>query len=311
MVVLDLDYPILKRFMIMTLTIVVLSAGSLLSGFNKSEAVNDMSVVLGSGEGTLSCANDTEYEATISFNSNRNPLNGERFGNLELKYMPQNNIQTGSISGVFNNFGSNFAEEQYKLRTEFESNICSDSNLLYLGDISGECGEDVTINLDGGYYLTGTFQGTVTCNPSEFPLEDICDDKIDNNSNGQVDEGCILQPLPQPPEDSDALQPIGIINKIHDLLNKILEQYEVGNHEEANNLVKITYQANFESIKDEIEKHNEELVKNIEENLRERLRQSITEKVPLQEIQQLIGELNNNLNRAQQLLSQESNFITN
>jgi hypothetical protein len=35
-----------------------------------------------------------------------------------------------------------------------------------LGDLSGECGEDMKINLNGGYYLSGTFQGFVTCNLS-------------------------------------------------------------------------------------------------------------------------------------------------
>lgn len=114
------------------------------------------------GEGTLSCADGTAYKATISFDSRGNEMNGERFGNIDIRYVHQSDVQAGSIRGVFNEFGSNFGEDQYKLRTELESNICGNSGLLYLGDLGEECGDDVTINFNGGYYLSGTFQGT--CN---------------------------------------------------------------------------------------------------------------------------------------------------
>jgi hypothetical protein len=136
----------------------------LFSSFKAHASIDDSFIVSGVGEGTLSCADGTEYKATISFDSRENELNGERFGSMDIRYVHQNDNQAGSIRGIFNEFGSDVGEDQYKLRTEHKSNICNNSGLLYLGDLSGECGEDMTINLNGGYYLSGTFQGFVTCN---------------------------------------------------------------------------------------------------------------------------------------------------
>ena len=161
-------YQILrKRVLIIALTFVLSSSSYLLfSSFKAHASIDDSFIVSGVGEGTLSCADGTEYKATISFDSRENELNGERFGSMDIRYVHQNDNQAGSIRGIFNEFGSDVGEDQYKLRTEHKSNICNNSGLLYLGDLSGECGEDMKINLNGGYYLSGTFQGFVTCNLS-------------------------------------------------------------------------------------------------------------------------------------------------
>jgi hypothetical protein len=178
-----LYYQILrKRVYIIALTFVLSSTSSLLfSSFKAHAALDDSFIISGVGEGTLSCADGTEYKATISFDSSENGPNGERFGNMDIRYAHGGDNQVASIRGVFNEFGSNVDEDQFKLRTEHNSNICNDSGLLYLGDLSGDCGEDITINLNGGYYLSGTFQGYVTCN------------LLDNNQ----------APVSQTPENSD------------------------------------------------------------------------------------------------------------
>jgi hypothetical protein len=178
-----LHYQILrKRFLIIALTFVLSSTSSLLfSSFKAHASFDDSFKISGVGEGTLYCADGTEYKASISFDSRENGLNGERFGNMDIRYAHEGDNQAASIRGVFNEFGSNVDEDQYKLRTEHNSNICNNSSLLYLGDLSGDCGEDITINLNGGYYLSGTFQGFVTCN------------LLDNNQT----------PSSQTPENSD------------------------------------------------------------------------------------------------------------
>jgi hypothetical protein len=178
-----LYYQILrKRVFIIALTFVLSSTSSLLfSTFKAHASFDDSFIISGVGEGTLYCADGTEYKATISFDSRENGLNGERFGNMDIRYSHQGDNQAASIRGTFNEFGSNVDEDQYDLRTEHNSKICNNSGLLYLGDLSGDCGEDKTINLNGGYYLSGTFQGVVTCN------------LLDNNQ----------APLSQTPENSD------------------------------------------------------------------------------------------------------------
>jgi hypothetical protein len=160
-----LYYQILrKRVLIIALTFVLSSTSSLLFfPFKAHASIGESFIISGVGEGTLYCTDGTEYKARISIDSRENGLNGERFGNMDIRYVHQGDNQEGSIRGVFNEFGTNVDEDQYKLRTEHNSNICNNSSLLYLGDLSGECGEDITIYLNGGY-LSGTFQGFVTCN---------------------------------------------------------------------------------------------------------------------------------------------------
>lgn len=176
-------YQILrKRVFIIALTFVLSSTSSLLfSSFKAHGAFDDSFIISGVGAGTLYCADGTEHKATISFDSSDNGLSGERFGKMDIRYAHEGDNQAASIRGVFNEFGSNVNEDQYKLRMEHNSNICNNSSLLYLGDLSGDCGEDITINLNGGYYLSGTFQGFVTCN------------LLDNNQ----------APMSQTPENSD------------------------------------------------------------------------------------------------------------
>lgn len=109
-------------------------------------------------------------------------------------------------------------------------------------------------------------------------------------------------PLSQPHENSDKIPPVEAIYKIRQLLSRIVEQHSEQNYEEAKNLVRMTYKANFESIKDHLQKLDEKLAKDTEENLRDQLTELIEDKAPLQEIQQLVNEINNNLDSAEQLL---------
>jgi hypothetical protein len=251
---------------------------------------NGIPVISGEGQGSLSCIDGTTYESVeINFMTTADISDTERFGKLQFNYQPIRDEQSGIIDGVFNKFETTSDEDKFKLRTEFQSNICGNSDLLYLGDIEGQCGEDVTINLDGGPYLSGSFSGTINCREVE-----------------PIPPGEVMQPT-SPPEvptepPSDVGQGVDEIDKIRDILQKITETYQQGDYDEAAVLAIMTYTSNFMPINDHLQEVDETLSKNIDDSLGHDLRQSIKERAPLSVVQQLIGTINNNLDIAEQLL---------
>jgi hypothetical protein len=246
-------------------------------------------VISGSGQGSLSCVDGITYEPVIiSFMSTADISNTERFGRLQFNYQPKSDEQGGIIDGVFNKFGTTFDNDKFKLRFEFQSKICGNSDLLYLGDIEGQCGEEVTINLNGGPYLSGSFIGTVNC-----------------REGGQI-PGEVTDPLSPPtvPSEppSDVGQDIDKIDKIRDILQRITERFQQHDYEEAAALAITTYIINFNPINDRLQEVDETLAKNIDNSLGQDLKQSIEERAPLSTVQQLIGTINNSLDIAEQLL---------
>jgi plastocyanin len=87
------------------------------------------------------------------------------------------------------------------------------------------------------------------------------------------------------------------------LLNQTLEVYKAQNHVEAENLATKAYLENYENIEQDIAKFDQPLEKTIEVMLREDLRHAIQQKQPVEKIAQIIGNINNNLVKAENLLS--------
>ena len=87
------------------------------------------------------------------------------------------------------------------------------------------------------------------------------------------------------------------------LLNQTLEVYKAQNYVEAENLATKAYLENYENIEQDIAKFDQTLEKTIEVMLREDLRHAIQQKQPVEKIAQIIGNINNNLVKAENLLS--------
>jgi hypothetical protein len=101
-------------------------------------------------------------------------------------------------------------------------------------------------------------------------------------------------------------QPVQIIEDIQILFNKILYEYKAQNYTGAEELATITYLENYEYIEAPLGKKNKALMEETEIMLREDLRTAIGDKVPLEEIEQLINNINGNLDRAKQLFNNTS-----
>ena len=101
-------------------------------------------------------------------------------------------------------------------------------------------------------------------------------------------------------------QPIQIIEDIQILFNKILYEYKAQNYTGAEELATITYLENYEYIEAPLGKKNKALMEETEIMLREELRTAIDDKVPLEEVEQLINNINGNLDRAKQLFNNTS-----
>jgi plastocyanin len=87
------------------------------------------------------------------------------------------------------------------------------------------------------------------------------------------------------------------------LLNQTLEVYKAQNYVEAENLATKAYLENYENIEQDIAKFDQPLEKTIEVMLREDLRHAIQQKQPVEKIAQIIGNINNNLVKVENLLS--------
>jgi hypothetical protein len=93
-----------------------------------------------------------------------------------------------------------------------------------------------------------------------------------------------------------------IITKIRSLLNQTVAAYQQENHAEAEALATTAYLDNFEFIEAPLAEKDEALMVNTEVMLREQLRQLIQNQVPVEQLQQHIEKINDNLDRAEQLL---------
>jgi hypothetical protein len=94
-----------------------------------------------------------------------------------------------------------------------------------------------------------------------------------------------------------------IISEIRNLLNQTIQAYQQQNYAEAESLATTAYIDNFEFIEAPLEEKDETLMENTETMLREQLRQLIQNRVPAEQLQQHLDKINDNLDRAEQLLA--------
>ena len=137
----------------------------------------------------------------------------------------------------------------------------------------------------------------------------ISDANITTSSSAIQENQFIEHPNQEMSVNSD-LEPTKIIFYVHMLLNQTIEEYKKENFTGAQDLATKAYIDNFELIEQTLERHDKILKENTEKLLREQLRQSIKDRLPLKNIQQLVGKINDNLDKATKLLSSSTSFVS-
>jgi hypothetical protein len=98
--------------------------------------------------------------------------------------------------------------------------------------------------------------------------------------------------------------PIAFINNVKSLLTDLAAAYRAQDYQGAENIAIEAYLENYEFVEAPLAELDRELMEQTEVMLREELRQMITNRAPIEQIEQHIGLINANLDRATQLLSQ-------
>jgi hypothetical protein len=98
--------------------------------------------------------------------------------------------------------------------------------------------------------------------------------------------------------------PVAIISNIKSLLTELVAAYRAQDYQGAENIAIEAYLENYEFVEAPLAALDQELMEQTEVMLREELRQMITNRAPIEQIEQHIGLINANLDRATQLLSQ-------
>ncbi len=96
--------------------------------------------------------------------------------------------------------------------------------------------------------------------------------------------------------------PLQIISNIRNLLNQTVQEYSNQNYSGAEALATEAYLDNYEYVEAPLAEKDRTLMETTEVMMREELRQLIGEKVPVEEIQEHIDNINNNLAKAEGLL---------
>jgi hypothetical protein len=94
-------------------------------------------------------------------------------------------------------------------------------------------------------------------------------------------------------------QPVEIISTIRNLLNHTIDEYKKQNYTSAGNLADIAYIDNFEFVEAPLAEKDEELMVETEITLREKLSRLIEERVPVEQVQQLVDQINKQLDQEQ------------
>jgi hypothetical protein len=92
------------------------------------------------------------------------------------------------------------------------------------------------------------------------------------------------------------------ISNIKSLLSNLMSAYKIQNYTAAENAAVDAYLDNFESLEGPIATHDQQLMVQTELLLREQLRQAIQNRVPVEQVQQIIDQINANLDKAALLL---------
>jgi hypothetical protein len=107
-------------------------------------------------------------------------------------------------------------------------------------------------------------------------------------------------------EEDSQREPAELISTIRDLLNQTMVEYNKQNNTGAADLADVAYIDNFEFLEAPLAEEDEQLMEETEITLRENLSRLIEEKAQPQQVQELINEINERLNQAEQLLSNQN-----
>jgi hypothetical protein len=97
-------------------------------------------------------------------------------------------------------------------------------------------------------------------------------------------------------------EPAELISTIRSLLNQTMIEYNNQNYTGATDLADVAYIDNFEFLEAPLAEENETLMEETEITLREDLSGLIEERVPSSQVQQLINDINQRLDQAEDLL---------
>jgi hypothetical protein len=97
-------------------------------------------------------------------------------------------------------------------------------------------------------------------------------------------------------------EPAELISSIRGLLNQTMIEYNNQNYTGAADLADVAYIDNFEFLEAPLAEEDETLMEETETTLREDLSGLIEERVPSAQVQQLINDINQRLDQAEDLL---------
>jgi hypothetical protein len=98
-------------------------------------------------------------------------------------------------------------------------------------------------------------------------------------------------------------EPAELISTIRSLLNQTMIEYDNQNYTGAADLADVAYIDNFEFLEAPLAEENETLMEETETTLREDLSNLIEERAPPTQVQQLVNNITQRLDQAEDLLS--------
>lgn len=107
-------------------------------------------------------------------------------------------------------------------------------------------------------------------------------------------------------EEDSQREPAELISTIRDLLNQTMVEYNKQNYTGAADIADVAYIDNFEFLEAPLAEEDEQLMEETEIILREDLSGLIEDRVPPAQVQQLINDINQRLDQAEQLLSNQN-----
>jgi hypothetical protein len=107
-------------------------------------------------------------------------------------------------------------------------------------------------------------------------------------------------------EEDSQREPAELISTIRDLLNQTMVEYNKQNYTGAADIADVAYIDNFEFLEAPLAEEDEQLMEETEIILREDLSGLIEERVSPAQVQQLINDINQRLDQAEQRLSNQN-----
>jgi hypothetical protein len=103
-------------------------------------------------------------------------------------------------------------------------------------------------------------------------------------------------------EEESQKEPAELISTIRSLLNQTMIEYDTQNYTGAADLADVAYIDNFEFLEAPLAEENETLMEETETTLREDLSSLIEERAPSTQVQQLVNNITQRLDQAEDLL---------